>query len=42
MGPAADYLDLRKNYGYVRDFIRSRFIIRAVVSLHGTAVTIEP
>jgi type I restriction enzyme M protein len=26
-----------KNYGYVRDFIRSRFIIRAVVSLHGDA-----
>jgi len=26
-----------KNYAYVRDFIREKFIIRAVVSLHGDA-----
>ena len=26
-----------KNYSYVRDFLRERFIIRAVISLHGDA-----
>ena len=26
-----------KNFGYVRDFIRSRFIVRGVISIHGDA-----